>query len=685
MDIDVHSGSELRIPFTRSDFKRSFLPSSRVNQKTFINSINYKNFINGQMYVLMLFPPSGEEFIFKVIPGPCNGSEVSCYLPESSGHSFENHIFKGLLIDNGKSVIMMNADPVTVSSHSLTVNLHKSGNIYHSRKTTRYEARDVTALIKQGDMKYTGSLNEFNPAGLRLNLNDIPLTRGSTDPIEIILSCAGKIVFLGTSSLIREYDQGITIVVKPINIPQTKYGGRKYRNPRLALVPGPRINFTHPFTGKSIFYDIVDISSSGFSVLVESDISQLMPGLIIDEAIIEISDGLRLKCSCQVVFEINQKKQTRYGFLITDMDFPSYSSLFNIVSRAHDPYARVSYDVDMESLWSFFFESGFIYPDKYSSISEYRNDFKKTFEKLYHHCQDIFADVTYQYNGNIYGHVSLVKAYERSWLLHHLAAKPFRRKITGLFVMNQMLNFLDGFSRMPKVGMDYLIFYYRPENRFPDFFFGGLARAFNKPSQLSLDIFAYFNFYMSQETSLLPQGWTIRESTEDDIYNLRVAYKQLSEGLMIDAFCLNTPKPALGSIEDLYRNHGLIRKCGVYTLLHKDKSQAYFIVDQSDRGMNLSDLINSVKTIIPCDSVITKDILQAGIHECGKVYGTKTIAVQVFPCDFMDKINFKYNKRYVMWTLDVNYFETYIEHIKGMAKFNRFKYIINMIAKLFKL
>ena len=38
-----------------------------------------------------------------------------------------------------------------------------------------------------------------------------------------------------------------------------------------------------------------------------------------------------------------------------------------------------------------------------------------------------------------------------------------------------------------------------------------------------------------------------------------------------------------------------------------------------------------------------------------------------------------------MWTLDVNYFETYIEHIKGMAKFNRLKYILNMIAKLIKL
>jgi hypothetical protein len=35
------------------------------------------------------------------------------------------------------------------------------------------------------------------------------------------------------------------------------------------------------------------------------------------------------------------------------------------------------------------------------------------------------------------------------------------RKRTGLFVLNHILNYFDGLYRMPSIGMDYMIFYFR--------------------------------------------------------------------------------------------------------------------------------------------------------------------------------------------------------------------------------
>ena len=52
------------------------------------------------------------------------------------------------------------------------------------------------------------------------------------------------------------------------------------------------MKFTHPLTGKRVSYDIININSSGFSVMVESDTTLLMPGMIIDEASIEFAGGL---------------------------------------------------------------------------------------------------------------------------------------------------------------------------------------------------------------------------------------------------------------------------------------------------------------------------------------------------------------------------------------------------------
>ena len=128
MSIDVHGGKELRenslldnpylIPFRRSDLKRSPFFSSSIDQKQFVNAMNFRNFVDDQIFAHMILPHTKEEFLFKVIPGPCTGSEVTFSLPEESIHDFEDFVFKGLLVDNGKSVIMMQADPVLVTSRS---------------------------------------------------------------------------------------------------------------------------------------------------------------------------------------------------------------------------------------------------------------------------------------------------------------------------------------------------------------------------------------------------------------------------------------------------------------------------------------------------------------------------------------------------------------------------------------
>ena len=699
MGSDVHGGKELRedslldnpylIPFRRSDLKRSPFFSSGINQKQFVNAMNFRNFVDDQIFAHMIFPHTKEEFLFKVIPGPCTGSEVTFSLPEGSIHDFEDFIFKGLLVDNGKSVIMMHADPVLITSRLLAAKLGKTGVIYQARHAGRHLCRNVLARVCHDDIEYAGALYEFNPAGLRIELKGLPWTTSeshdSGEPIKVDLMRGGRLIFSGMSKLIRTENQGKTIILAPLNIPLKRNGGRKNRNPRLNLVPSPEVKFTHPLTGTRVSYDIVDINSSGFSVMVESDSSLLMPGMIIDEAFIDFAGGLNLKCPVKVVYGEKKKKNTiQYGFLITDIDVASYNQLFNVLSRADDPYARVSYDMDMASLWNFFFESGFIYPEKYTGIAQHKDDFKETYKKLYHHCPDIFANLTYERNGVIYGHVSLIKAYERSWLVNHLATKDIGVKITGHYVMRQILNYLDSITRMPSVGMDYMIIYFPPENRFPNNFFSNAYRAVNNPAHLSMDTFAYLNMDLPQSIPDLPKGWTLRESSPKDIQNLSAAYRQLSEGILVDALCLDSQKCQGESIEDSYKKYGLKRVSSSYALFHDNDPQAYFVVDQSERGVNLSDLINSIKVIVPQNSTVPWYVLHAAICECGKDYDMKTITVQVFPCEYMDRAGIPYKKRHVIWVLDTHYLNENIDTIKNMARINPAQYLKGVVSSFIR-
>lgn len=699
MDSSVHGGTNTRdhslddspylIPFRRSDLKRLPFFSSIIDQKQFMNAVNLRNFFDAQVYAHMAYPHSREEFLFKVVPGPCGSEEVTFSLPEGSTRSFEDFICKGMVIDNGKSVVMMQADPVLVSADTMTMRLRKTGVIYHARRSRRYLCRDVNARICHGDFEYAGVLHEFNPAGLRIELKGIAwipsASEDSGGPIKVELTHNGQAVFSGMSRLIRTENLGRTIVLAPMNIPRKHYSERKNRNPRLNLVPSPELKFIHPLTGTGVSYDIVEINSSGFSVMVETDSSLLMPGLIIDEAVIEFAGGMSLRCPVQVVHAEKKRKHfTQYGFMITDIDVHSYNRLFGVISRADDPYARVSYDVDMASLWNFFFESGFIYPETYTSIAQYKDDFKETYRKLYHQCPDIFANLTYQRNGVIYGHVSLMKAYERSWMVSHLAAKDIGMKMTGYHVLSQILNYFDSITRMPSIGMDYIIVCFPPENRFPNDFFTGVHRALNDPSHLSMDMFATLGIDLSAPIPALPRGWELRESTSRDIRALHEAYNQHSGGIMADAFCLDSHRTAGKSIEDAYGKYGFRREREVYTLTHENLPQAYLIADRSDRAITLSDLINSVKIIVPRDSTVPWYVLNAAAGECGRSYDTNTVTVQVFPCDYMDRAGIRYRRRQAMWVLDTRYLHANIDAIKDMARSNSTNYIKGVLNSLMR-
>lgn len=699
MDSSVHGGMNTRdhslaenpylIPFRRSDLKRFPFFSSIIDQHQFINAINLKNFVDGQMFAHMAYPHTREEFLFKVVPGPCSRSEVTFSLPEGSAQSFEDFICKGMVIDNGKSVMMMQADPVLISPETLTMRLRKTGVIYHARRSRRYLCRDVNARVCHGDFEYAGALYEFNPAGLRIELKGlawIPTESESvSEPIKVDLTRNGRPVFSGMAKLIRTENLGRTIVLAPMNIPRKQYSERKNRNPRLNLVPSPEVKFTHPLTGNAVSYDIVEINASGFSVMVETDSSLLMPGMIIDEAFIEFAGGLRLGCPVQVVHgEKKKKHSTQYGFMITDIDVHSYNRLFGVISRADDPCARVSYDVDMASLWSFFFESGFIYPETYTSIAQYKDDFKESYRKLYHQCPDIFASLTYQRNGVIYGHVSLIKAYERAWMVNHLAAKDIGMKMTGYHVLGQILNYFDSITRMPSIGMDYIIVHFPQEQRFPNDFFSGVYRALNDPSHLSMDVFASLGVDLSGPTPALPGGWTMRESAPGDIRDLHAAYRQLSSGIMLDAFCLDTPGTRGQSIEVTYARYGFHRVCRVYTLIHDGLPQAYLIMDRTDRGINLAELINGIKVIVPRDSRVPWYVLHAAIGTCSVEYETGPVPVQVFPCDYMDRAGIQYRKRHAVWVLDTRYLHSNIDVMKTMARSNSTSYLKGVLSSFIR-
>lgn len=670
------------VPFKRSDLKRHTIlsfKSEKINQRKFVNVLNFHNFVGNHIYVHALHVPLNEGFLIRVCPSPCMGNEVVFTLPDQNLLAFDNFSLQDLVIDNGKTVTLMHMDVVHVSARSFTAVLGQSGTVYHSRKERRFPCRMVDAAIRVGETVYNGMLDEFTASSLRISLkdktwreSDVAASPGS---ITVELSREDEILFSGPSRLIRTEKQAQTVVLAPMNIRQKKYNERKFRNTRLTLAPAPQAVFDHPFTGERSTYDICDITTSGFSVFVETDFSLIIPGMILPELQVIFAGGLSLACSAQVIYLKKQRGNiTRVGFLITDMDPVTYTRLFNILTRADDPHSLASSKVPIDALWEFFFRSGFIYPEKYLCISRNKKHFKDTYQTLYHDCPEIFSSLTYQRNDQIYGHVSIVKAYPFAWMVQHLAALPMGSKRTGLFILKQMLNYLDGFHRMPSIAMKYLVFNYRPDNKFPNYFFGGVCNILNAPYMCSVDEFAYLSHRMTNRETTLPAGWSIRTCDSEDIAALHGAYHRHSEGLMIETFGLEADDQTLW---ETYEKLGLMRKCRSYALTRNNERVCFFVVDQSDQGLNMSDLLNSIKVIIPRPDpqYLPWHTVLAALSHIGKEYGTPDVVLQVFPSSYLDTAGVRYPKKYCMWIAKTSYFDPYYDAIRKMTHFSVIKYL----------
>jgi hypothetical protein len=409
--------------------------------------------------------------------------------------------------------------------------------------------------------------------------------------------------------------------------------------------------------------DILEISTSGFSLQDSVEEETLLPGMIIPSMTIVYTGIVKMNCSAQVIYreEDKENKMVKCGLANTDMDVQSYSHLNHILGVYLDGYARVSTEVDMDALWEFFFDTGFIYGEKYQHLQQYRNTFKETYRKLYQESPDIARHFVYERNGKIYAHVAMVHAYDPSWVIHHFSARPMESKIPGFLILRQISHYLNGFYRFPSGGMEYVMTYFRPENKIVDRIYGGFARHLNNPQGSSMDLFSYMLFHKSFSRQELPKDWLLRRCLSDDFKALKHFYDNRSGGLLINSLGLDKPSE---SLQSSFTKAGFKRSYQTFCLCHNDKQMAFFIINKTDLALNLSDLINGIKTIVINSFGLTKEILFSAISQMSEGYDADKVPLLIYPGEYLSSFGIPAGKSYELWILKTDPFlEQYTDYM----------------------
>lgn len=651
--------------------------SVAVTKTRLVNRLNFINFQNGTVQVSFVHQKFGNETSLHAMPLPCAGGTLDCRWSEKDQLAaiLTSYRLSYITIPAGNLLIKIVPEILSLDNEGIQILLPEVCHAYDLRYRLRQPCQGVSAQFIQSGYTFWGTLLDFTASSLRVKL----ILSGRQNfnwiiadlPVNIILYSSSESCYSGECQIQRHTAGDIErqYVLIPLTKEIQRYRKVKFRSQRQKPVLMPNIIFSHPLTGKRVELKVLDLSGLGFSVAEDEQNPVLLPGLIVPEIELNFADFFRLRCSVQVVYskknhDAGSNGHLQCGLAILDIESEDHIKLQALLHHSKNQHCYVCNNVDLDALWDFFFETGFIYPSKYIHIEKEKEIIKETYKKLYTRSPKIARHFIYQDNGFIMGHMGMIRFWENTWLIHHHAARKTRLNKAGLVVLEQMERLIYDSSRLKFMHMDYLICYYRRENKFPRRIFGGAFAHINNRKECSEDGFAFISQLPCQGDAGLPIGWTLQEAQSQDIDELVSFYEQVSGGLMLRALDLEQHSWQRDGLSAEYRLHGFKRERHLFSVKHDDVVKAIIVASLSDVGLNLSDLTHCLKVIVVDSAHLTKSVFLQAMALVLRRLGRDGLPVMVYPAPFVQDIDLACDKHYILWSVDIqNVSDKYFSHL----------------------
>jgi len=683
-ETDAASGHGQDIPLQPSDPTRpEEIHQSRLKMDYLINKINYINFQNGTLQVIMSHRRFERTLTAKARPLPCSDAQLRCEWmePEKIAPLVENYRFTSFFVDDGATAIRVEARVLKMDADGLEVELPEQCWEISNRREARVVCDQVPVQVIQHSMLFRGTLLEFSTGSFLVELDiNPPQTFQCLDqeqPLNLIVYDGGDLIYSGDFRILK-HDGGRgrrRFVLEPQVQSIHRYIPRTYRSKRLKLKPTPNIVFHHPLTRQTVNLKVQDLSGSGLSVVEGVGNSLLLPGMMLPDVELIFADSLTIRFKAQVLYRNlsdcdEDACEITDGLAIIDMNSNEHLKLLSLLHQADNQNSYINTRVEMDALWDFFFETGFIYPKKYAYIQANKERIKETYWKLYTQNPTIARHFIYQTRGRIMAHMAMVRLYENAWLIHHHAARKRSMVRAGLTVLNQIGCFTYDSHRLYSMHMKYLMCYFRPENHFPHSVFGGFNRYAKDKRACSIDEFAYCHLPNDAEVfEVLPPEWELAECHSADLQELGHWYEHYAGGLMLD--CLDLDPQSFDS-QDLigeYQRHGFEKERVVLALRHNNRLCACLVIHRSNIGLNLSDLTNCVKVLIVDNREIDGAIIQNALRRVFRDYQLSIdMPLLLYPVEAVEKLRIPFEKHYCLWILNTRYSDKYFKFIDRMFR-----------------
>jgi hypothetical protein len=673
----------VRTPETDPEKKSGPATPQKISRQQLVNKLNFINFQDETIQLNFKHKKFGHVFTCHAKPQPSMGEDVRCTWVDASKIKtrLKTYEFENILLKDRQWELELRLEPMDINEAFIRFQIPEICFQLASKRKLKEPCHGVRAQIIQNSAIFDGILTDFCATEFRVKTKlNPPQTSQWLNPnvsVNILLSRKEEALYSGECKFVEESSNGNTIVfqLQPKNQNIQRFKKKKFRSTREDITPAPIIRFTHPLTGKTHDFKVADLSGSGFSVEENENSSALLPGIILPDVEMLFANSFKIHFKTQVIYRENTELSKsggmfKCGMAFIDIALDYHENLMGLLHQKNDENAFISNEIKLETLWDFFFESGFLYPNKFKGLHPFKRDLIKTYQALYTQHPDIARHFICKTEGVIQAHMSSIRFYENSWLIHHHAARRSAFKTGGLSVLNQIGRFINDSHRLHSAKMDFVFCYYRDTNKFPNRVFGGATKNINNPKACSLDSFAYLYISDTQnKETAIPWNWELSDSNADDLEELTLYYNYKSDGLMLKALNLSPLKFTLNTLSEEFSKIGLKRKRYLFSLKNDGVLKAIFMVNISDNGLNLSDLTNSITIYIIDSDDLPFDILNSIIRIISEKLKMKNAPTMVYPVEYMKKERIPFERTYNLWVLNMENTDNYFRYLKRLLKF----------------
>jgi len=651
----------------------------RVSLSQLINKFNRLNFKDEPVLFNLKHRIHGHTVSMYAHPHPCMDAELECsWLDVEEGNDQRLRAFDltSLVMTDGQRIIQIEPSLLSIDARQITVRLPEESFEAHSRQIKRHPCQDIKANIVVNSAMYQGQLLDFNAFYFRVALQAKPPQTfdwiNGNIPINLTLADNSRIVYVGDCSVIRQTTgrSSREFVLKPSRNQYPRFRAREFRSDRLKLLPNLNVALTHPITQKTMSLKVVDLSGSGFALIEPYEGATLLPGMILNDVGIHLTSRSKLGCTAQVIHRTHlpDDKLVKIGLALLDIDPLEHMELVSLLQQSKNPDTYVSNQVDIDDLWDFFFETGFIYPQKYASLVNDKEKFKKTYTKLYTQLPNIARHFIHMEHNRILSHFAMLRLYEKTWCLHHHAAISGERK-SGLIVLDRLCDFINDTHSIDSANTQYTIGFYRTTNKFPVKFYGGATEHLNNPKACSIDDFAYLNFEAIPVDDVDTSGrWDLSVTNKGDLEDLRGFYEKSSGGLLLDAFDLTPESMGINTISDEYAKSGFQREVHHMSIRKNGELKAVLAVNRTDVGLNFSDLTNALQIFVMDGNGFNQQDFNTILSQVAARFNMKGFPVMVYPTGFMTVKNIPFEKTYRCNVISSHFWDDYMRYLRNFLK-----------------